>query len=44
MAALRFAPTIAWVIVKVLFAVVAVPLILIFIIASFGAMLSWGQW
>jgi hypothetical protein len=44
MSALRVARAVAWVTVKVLFVVVAVPLIVLFAIASIGAMFAHGAW
>ena len=41
---LRVARTVAWATVKVLFVVVAVPLIVIFAAASFGAIFAHGAW
>jgi hypothetical protein len=42
--ALRTAGAVAWVTVKVLFVVVAVPLIVVFAVACFGAMIARGPW
>jgi hypothetical protein len=42
--ALSIARAAAWVTVKVLFVVVAVPLIVLFAVASFGAMFARGSW
>jgi hypothetical protein len=44
MSVLRIARAAAWVTAKVLFVVVAVPLILLFVVASFGAMFARGPW
>jgi hypothetical protein len=44
MSVLRIARAVAWVTVKVLFVVVAVPLIVIFAAASFGAIFAHGAW
>jgi hypothetical protein len=44
MSVLRIMNTVAWVTVKVPFVVVAVPLILLFAVASSGAMLAHGTW
>lgn len=42
--ALSIAQAVLWVIVKVLFVMVAVPLILLFAVASFGAMIFGHGW
>jgi len=44
MSVLRIARAVAWVTVKVLFVVVAVPLILLFAVASFGVIFARGGW
>jgi hypothetical protein len=41
---LRIARAGAWITVKALFVVVAVPLILIFVVASFGVIFARGGW
>jgi hypothetical protein len=42
--ALTIARAVTWVAVKVLFVVIAVPLIVLFAVASFGAMFARGAW
>lgn len=44
MSVLRIARAVAWVTVKALFVVVAVPLIVIFAVASFGVIFARGAW
>jgi hypothetical protein len=44
MSVLRIVRAVAWVTVKVLFVVVAVPLILLFAVASFGVIFAHGAW
>jgi hypothetical protein len=44
LAALRMAQTAAWFLVKVIYLAIAVPLILIFAIASFAAMFAHSGW
>jgi hypothetical protein len=44
MSVLRIARAVAWITVKVLFVVVAAPLIVLFVVASFGAIFAHGAW